>query len=30
MGRQAAFGGVVRPFRRVLSTQAIYRREVFE
>ncbi|MFO0903139.1 MAG: TadE family protein [Pirellulales bacterium] len=30
MGRQYAFGGVVRPFRRVLSTQAIYRREVFE
>lgn len=30
MGRQAAFGGVVRPFRRILSTQAIYRREVFE
>ncbi|MEY4176639.1 MAG: hypothetical protein RLY70_213 [Planctomycetota bacterium] len=30
MGRQAAFGGIVRPFRRVLSTQAIYRREVFE
>ena len=30
MGRQFAFGGVVRPFRRVLSTQALFRREVFE
>jgi hypothetical protein len=30
MGRQFAFGGVVRPYRRVVSTQALYRREVFE
>ena len=30
LGRQAALGKTVRPFRRVLSAQAIYRREVFE
>jgi len=30
LGRQLAFGKVVRPFRRVLTGQAIQRREVFE
>jgi hypothetical protein len=31
LGRQLAFGGrVVRPFRKLLSAQAIYRREVFQ
>jgi hypothetical protein len=31
LGRQLAFGGqVVRPFRKVVSAQAIYRREVFQ
>ena len=29
LGRQAAFGNNVRPFRRLISAQAIYRREVF-
>jgi hypothetical protein len=29
LGRQAALGRPVRPYRRVLSVQAIYRREVF-
>ena len=28
--QQGAFGQVVRPYRRVISAQAIYRREVFE
>ena len=30
LGRQLAFAQEVRPFRRVISAQAIYRREVFE
>lgn len=30
LGRQYAFAATVRPFRRLLSAQAIYRREVFE
>lgn len=30
LGSQAVLGGVVRPYRRVISTQAIYRREIFE
>ena len=30
LGAQGALGQVVRPFRRVISAQAIYRREVFE
>ncbi|QDV45841.1 TadE-like protein [Stieleria neptunia] len=30
LGAQGAFGQVVRPFRRVISAQAIYRREVFQ
>src|SRR5262249_5449851 len=31
LGRQLALAGkTVRPFRRLISTQAIYRREVFE
>lgn len=30
LGAQAAFGTEVRPYRRVLSAQAIYRREIFE
>ncbi len=30
LGAQGAFGQVVRPYRRVISAQAIYRREVFE
>ena len=30
LGQQAALGKVVRPFRKVLSAQAIFRREVFE
>lgn len=29
LGRQAAFGRAVRPFRRVLSGQALFRREAF-
>jgi TadE-like protein len=29
LGNQRAFGKIVRPFRRLLSAQAIYRREVF-
>jgi len=29
LGAQGAFGQTVRPFRRVISAQAIYRREVF-
>jgi len=30
LGQQAAWGQTVRPFRRVVSAQAIYRREVFQ
>lgn len=30
LGAQGAFGQIVRPFRRVISAQAIYRREIFE
>lgn len=30
LGAQGAWGQAVRPFRRVLSAQAIYRREIFE
>ncbi len=30
LGRQAAFTKTVRPFRRVLSAQGVYRREVFQ
>ena len=30
LGKQLAFGKSVRPFRRLLSAQAIYRREVFQ
>lgn len=30
LGAQGAFGQTVRPYRRVISSQAIYRREVFE
>jgi hypothetical protein len=30
LGNQYALGGQVRPFRRLISVQAIYRREVFE
>jgi hypothetical protein len=30
LGAQGAFGQTVRPFRRVISAQAIYRREIFE
>lgn len=30
LGAQGAFGQVVRPFRRVITAQAIYRREVFQ
>lgn len=30
LGAQGAFGQIVRPYRRVISAQAIYRREVFE
>jgi hypothetical protein len=30
LGAQGAFGKIVRPYRRVISAQAIYRREVFE
>jgi hypothetical protein len=30
LGAQGAFGQVVRPFRRIVSAQAIYRREIFE
>jgi len=30
LGAQGAFGQTVRPYRRVISAQAIYRREVFE
>ena len=30
MGAQGVFGQTVRPYRRVISSQAIYRREVFE
>ena len=30
LGRQFALGQTVRPFRRLVSAQAIYRREVFE
>jgi hypothetical protein len=29
LGNQRAFGKIVRPFRRLISAQAIYRREVF-
>ena len=30
LGEQGALGRRVRPYRRVISAQAIYRREVFE
>jgi hypothetical protein len=30
LGRQLAFGSTVRPFRKLISAQAIYRREVFQ
>jgi hypothetical protein len=30
LGQQAAWGGAVRPFRRLISAQAIFRREVFQ
>ena len=30
LGQQAALGQNVRPFRRLISAQAIYRREVFQ
>jgi hypothetical protein len=30
LGQQAALGKKVRPFRKVLSAQAIFRREIFE
>ena len=30
LGVQGAFGQMVRPYRRVISAQAIYRREIFE
>ena len=30
LGQQAAWGETVRPFRRLISAQAIYRREVFQ
>lgn len=30
LGQQAAWGQTVRPFRRLISAQAIYRREVFQ
>ncbi len=30
LGQQAALGKVVRPFRKVLSAQAIFRRVIFE
>ncbi len=30
LGAQGAFGTIVRPYRRVLSAQAIYRREIFD
>jgi hypothetical protein len=30
LGKQAAFAQQVRPFRRVISAQAIYRREIFQ
>jgi len=30
LGAQEALGQVIRPYRRVISTQAIYRREVFQ
>jgi hypothetical protein len=30
LGAQGAMGQVVRPFRRVISAQAVYRREIFE
>ena len=30
LGQQVAWNQVVRPYRRVLSAQAIYRREVFQ
>ncbi len=30
LGRQLAWGTTVRPYRRLVSTQAVYRREVFE
>ncbi|MBV9124230.1 MAG: pilus assembly protein [Planctomycetes bacterium] len=30
LGQQAAYGTTVRPFRKVLSAQAIYRREIFQ
>jgi len=30
LGRQLAWGTSLRPYRRLISTQAVYRREVFE
>jgi hypothetical protein len=30
LGRQLAYARTVRPFRKLISAQAIYRREVFE
>jgi hypothetical protein len=30
LGQQAAFATPVRPFRRVVSAQAVYRREIFD
>ena len=30
LGQQAAWGETVQPFRRLISAQAIYRREVFQ
>jgi hypothetical protein len=30
LGAQGAFGQIVRPFRRVISAQSIYRREIFQ
>jgi hypothetical protein len=30
LGAQGAFGTIVRPYRRIMSAQAIYRREIFE
>ncbi len=30
LGAQGAFGKIVRPYRRVISAQAIYRREIFQ
>jgi hypothetical protein len=30
LGRQLAFGSTLRPFRKLMSTQAVFRREVLE